>query len=334
MNLRILYYIVLSALSPIAAIPNQGQAQRAAWSVSRITGSPEPPKSYHIERRYPELTFDHPVELRPMPDGKTMLMLQVDGKLYSFKNQQATDTAKLILDVGAGLERMRAFGFGLHPDFENNRELYLVYSTDMGNVPNASRLSRFKVSETPPYRIDRDSEAVVLTWTSGGHNGSTVQFGSDGMLYFSAGDGARPFPPDEFDVSQDLSDLRATICRIDVDRRDGEKAYRVPPDNPFVGVEGARGEIWAYGFRNPWRFVMDQPSGQLLCGDVGWEMWESVFNVRRGGNYGWSLFEGPAKLRDDLAQGPTEIEKTLGHLFAFAGPIDHWRSRLPRKIVT
>ncbi|MFN9915305.1 MAG: PQQ-dependent sugar dehydrogenase, partial [Pirellulaceae bacterium] len=124
------------------------------------------------------------------------------------------------------------------------------------------------------------------TWPSGGHSGSAIRFDAAGFLYFSTGDGAKPFPPDEYHVGQDVGDLRSTICRIDIDHRDPPLAYRIPSDNPFVGLPGARPEVWAYGFRNPWRFSIDPVTQDLLCGDVGWELWELILRVERGGNYG------------------------------------------------
>ena len=188
--------------------------QRVPWTQSRVTGSPEPPKPFHLERVYPKLTFKNPVELRAVPGEDRMLVMQVDGKFFLFDDDSDCSRAELILDIGAGLPSMRAFGFGLHPNFAENGQLFVVYSSDIQNVPDAARLSRFRVSQQNPIRIERSSEEILLTWTSGGHNGSTVQFDRQGLLYFSAGDGARPFPPDEFNVGQDLSDLRATICRI------------------------------------------------------------------------------------------------------------------------
>ncbi|MCG8648881.1 MAG: PQQ-dependent sugar dehydrogenase, partial [Pirellulales bacterium] len=167
------------------------------------------------------------------------------------------------------------------------------------------------LTDDNPPRVDLESEQVLLTWPSGGHNGCAIRFDSAGLLYFSAGDGARPYPPDEYDVSQDLSDLRSTICRIDVDHPSDDRPYSIPQDNPFVDVPGARGEIWAYGFRNPWRFTIVPGTDQILCGDVGWELWELVFDVRRGGNYGWSIFEGPQPIRGDIQPGPTPIIKPL-----------------------
>jgi len=106
---------------------------------------------------------------------------------------------------------------------------------------------------------------------------------------------------------QDISDLLSSILRINVDRPEPGKHYSIPPDNPFVKTPGARPEIWAYGFRNPWKMSFDPKSGDLWVGDVGWEMWEYIFRVERGGNYGWSLFEGRQPVRPNDKRGPTPV---------------------------
>ena len=91
------------------------------------------------------------------------------------------------------------------------------------------------------------------------------------MLYISTGDAEAPYPPDGLKTGQDISDLLASILRIDVDRLDPGLAYAVPPDNPFTTTLGARPEVWAYGFRNPWRMSFDSETGDLWVGDVGWD---------------------------------------------------------------
>src|SRR4029079_19463691 len=106
-----------------------------------------------------------------------------------------------------------------------------------------------------------------------------------------------PSPPDPFNTGQDISDLLSSILRIDVDRTDEGKAYAVPKDNPFVSMTSARPEVWAYGFRNPWRMSFDRQTGELFVGDVGWELWESVHRVEKGGNYGWSAVGGPTAIK-------------------------------------
>jgi putative heme-binding domain-containing protein len=168
-------------------------------------------------------------------------------------------------------------------------------------------VSRFTVRDTQPPTIDPKSEKIIITWQSGGHNGCSLQFGPDGFLYISTGDGTSPSPPDGLNTGQDISDLLSSVLRIDVDRAAGGKAYRVPADNPFVKLKGARPEVWAYGFRNPWRMSFDKKTGDLWLGDVGWEKMEMIFKVLSGGNYGWSVTEGSQPVKPNDPRGPTPI---------------------------
>jgi putative heme-binding domain-containing protein len=133
------------------------------------------------------------------------------------------------------------------------------------------------------------------------------------MLYISTGDATSPNPPDALNTGQDISDLLSSILRIDVNRKDEGRNYAVPPDNPFVGMPEARPEVWAYGFRNPWRMSFDRESGELFVGDVGWELWEMVHRIERGGNYGWSAMEGPQPIKTGQV-GPTPIHPALVEL--------------------
>ena len=172
-------------------------------------------------------------------------------------------------------------------------------------------MSRFTVTKTDPPRIDPASEEIVITFLGGGHNGGDLHFGPDGMLYISTGDAASPNPPDPLNTGQDSSDLLSSILRIDVDRKDAGKNYAVPKDNPFVGMKDVRPEIWAYGFRNPWRMSFDRQTGDLWVGDVGWELWEMVHRVEKGGNYGWSIMEGPQPIKPTQKIGPTPIRPPM-----------------------
>ena len=140
------------------------------------------------------------------------------------------------------------------------------------------------------------SGRVVMTWPSGGHNAGCLCFGPDGFLYIATGDGSGPNPPDGLTTGQDVSDLLGSILRIDVDNAAAGRDYAVPADNPFVGLDGARAEIWAYGLRNPFKISIDRETGDLWIGDVGAGRWEEIDFAPYGGdaplNFGWPECEG------------------------------------------
>jgi putative heme-binding domain-containing protein len=296
-----------------------GIPKRVPWTTSHITGSPEPPTPYKVERVFPKLTFKNPLLLANAPGTDRLFVGEQAGKLYSFR--KPSDHADLFFDLTTELHSWdpksnvrgvgALYGLTFHPQFAKTRYCYICYVLDSKKegeqLPDGSRVSRFRVTEADPPRVDPKSEKILLSFMAGGHNGGDLHFGPDGCLYISTGDAADPNPPDRFDTGQDLSDLLSSILRIDVDHEDKGKLYRVPADNPFVKLPGARPEIWAYGFRNPWRMSFDRQSGDLWVGDVGWELWEMVYRVRRGGNYGWSVMEGPQPVRPDSKHGPTPI---------------------------
>ena len=210
-----------------------------------------------------------------------------------------------------GLQQVYALAF--HPDFEKNRYCYVCY-IKAADLEDGTHVARFRVNDTEPPTIDPSSETTIITWFSGGHNGCCLKFGPDGYLYISTGDGGPANPPDPKRAGQDLSNLLSAILRIDVDHPEGGKNYRIPPDNPFVSTKGARGEIWAYGLRNPWRMSFDRRTGDLWVGDVGWERWEMLNRIERGGNYGWAVTEGRQPTHPEWARGPTPIlPPTIDH---------------------
>jgi uncharacterized repeat protein (TIGR03806 family) len=133
---------------------------------------------------------------------------------------------------------------------------------------------------------------------------------------------------------QDLSNLPATIMRIDVDRPEAGRPYSIPNDNPFVHLEGARPEIWVYGIRNPWRITFDRETGHLWAGNVGQDRWEMIHLVQRGDNYGWSLYEGSHPFFLNRKAGPTPIVKpTVEHPHSEArsitGGVVYYGSKFP-----
>lgn len=178
-------------------------------------------------------------------------------------------------------------GLAFEPDYAMTGRFY-VYYVDGGGM---THLSRFQRDPGNANLALPASEVSVLTWQRpyGNHNGGWLGFGPDGMLYVASGDGGSGGDPQG--NGQKLSTLLGKLLRLDVV---GAATYAIPPDNPFVSTPGARGEIWAYGLRNPWRCSFDS-TGRLFIGDVGQDAWEEIDVAPAGAagrNYGWRRYEG------------------------------------------
>jgi len=272
-----------------------------------VKGSPEPPSPYITTPLFSHLKFQEPVEMISAPASDRLFVLELSGKVYSFQTNSTDGKPELFLDVKhLDSKSAQVFGLVFHPKFPANPKVYVCYILG-GDLADGSRVSELKVELNGKLRAIPESEKILLTFRGGGHNAGCLRFGPDGFLYIATGDAAAPDPPDGFNTGQDVSDLLSSILRIDVNAQQSGKAYRIPEDNPFVNLAGARPEIFAFGFRNPWKMSFDKVRGDLWVGDVGWELWEMIFRVQKGGNYGWSIMEGPHKVRESGKKGPGPI---------------------------
>lgn len=303
-----------------------------------VPDAPTPPAavpvpSIRLDKVFASTKWKRPTQILPRPDDNDQLyVIEQGGRIRVVRESQPDAPAALFMDIddrvnfGSNEEGLLSVAF--HPKFKENREFFVYYSAEK---PRRSVLSRFKAVQASvtgdavgdakdaakTVRLDLvgdpASEEVILAvdqpyWN---HNGGTVLFGPDGMVYLSIGDGGAGNDPHGY--GQDMKTLLAKVIRIDVDRRDDGKPYSIPKDNPFVGRDGVRPEIWASGLRNVWRMSFDRKTGLLWGGDVGQNLWEEIDLIERGGNYGWNWREG----RHPFARGGEQRGTTIDPIFEY-----------------
>lgn len=293
------------ARSPVAVVARRRGAGLtvlagvASWACSDGTGpSPGPPPPAPPEPVAFELSanrvltgLSQPVFLTAPPGDPRLFVVEQTGRIRigSADGQLLGDPfLDLVGRVGSAPEG-GLLTMAFHPRYEDNGHVF-VYYTDTGDD---SVVERYTVSGNPD-RLDPGSAKRILSVTQRrqNHNGGMLQFGPDGMLYIFLGDEGGAGDP--FGNGQNPETLHGSILRIDVD---GGDPYAIPADNPLVGEEGARGEIWAIGVRNPWRSTFDFGDDVLYVADVGQNAREEINAVRAdeaGVNYGWSTMEGSA----------------------------------------
>jgi putative heme-binding domain-containing protein len=239
--------------------------------------------------------FDHPTWFGWIPGrgSKTGMVLEHAGRMWVTEKSDGKDQRRLFLDISSIVRRGGAtglLGVAFHPDFKSDRRYYIKYQVVENGVISTiidERKMKPKLEEDsgqPPRQI------IKIASVTQDHNGGSIGFGPDGFLYFGMGDTGPQRDPQGH--GQDKGILLGKLLRIDVNHPSASLAYGIPADNPFVGQPGVRPEIWAYGFREPWRISWDSKSGDLWLGDVGQDRIEEVGIVRRGENHGWNVYEG------------------------------------------
>jgi len=246
-----------------------------------------------IEEAFPNLVFTRPLDIQYSPDGSDRLfVVEQEGYIHVFENDPFVENKTMFLDIRDRIvfEGERGLlGLAFHPDYENNGYFFVNYT-----APNPLRtvVSRFQVTDDPDVG-DELSEYIIIEINQpfSNHNGGQIVFGPDGYLFIGMGDGG--WGGDPYNHAQDLTTLLGAMLRIDVDTVAVSSHYGIPVDNPFTtDTLGYRDEIYAYGFRNPWRFSFDSASNTCWIADVGQDIYEEIDILEYGGNYGWNIMEG------------------------------------------
>lgn len=281
--------------------------------------------------------FNSPVQLSSPEGDSRRFVVDRAGYIYILdENDERLDEPFLdlsddIVELSESFDERGLLGLAFHPEFADNGRFYVYYSVPLReSAPqdwnHTSRISEFRVmegddeEETDPNRADPDSERILLEVDQPqfNHNAGSLAFGPDGYLYIALGDGGGAsdvglgHPP--IGHGQDTTSLLGNILRLDVDR--GWPGYAVPEDNPFAGNEvQGRPEIYAWGWRNPYRMSFDRGGdNHLYVATNGQALWEAVYEVDEPGNYGWNILEGTHCFDPENPEEPPEECERTGRL--------------------
>ena len=256
-------------------------------------------------------------------DNKQLFVAEQSGRIWAIdvsdrgrsgrmpSKRLFADLSRLIVPLGCfnlNYDERGLLGLAFHPDYEENGLVYTYTSENQRGArcgvaspehDNVVREWKVRDAEEDNAMLDDSSsrEVLRLAHPQFNHNGGEIRFGPDGLLYIGIGDGGAaddqgPGHNGALGNAQDLSSLHGKILRINPNAGSSAVGYSIPPNNPFVATSGAKGEIWAYGFRNPFRMSFDRETGELRVGDVGQNDIEEIDLVVKGGNYGWRVKEG------------------------------------------
>ena len=310
--------LLLAAALAAGPAPDPAETAAVPSPPQNVDESPLPIKAV---RAFEFLTFDRPILLTHPGDGSDRVIVATQkGPIYQFPNDPEVEEATPFADLSGRVvykdktNEEGLLGLAFHPEFDTNGRVFVYYTT--ADAPHTSVVSEFKATgEGLDQRLDLESEREIfrLKQPYWNHNAGTILFGPDGKFYVAFGDGGAGGDP--LDNGQNVGTVFGAMLRLDVDGEpDPGKAYKVPDDNPHVGSPGVLPEIYAHGFRNPWRFSFDlgtpesPGTGDLWLADVGQDKWEEINVVEAGKNYGWSVWEGFHPFPPDRKTAYTEGE--------------------------
>lgn len=311
-----------------------------------------PPLPYTLEDSFPTLKFDQPLGIVTAPGEKHRLfILEKSGRIQAVTGLDGAQPQKqLFLDLTSPRDgdldssgECGVLGLAFPPDFAKSLRCFVYYSLKIDGKLH-QRVSRFRLApDLSQAIVTREQPLWSQLDPANNHNGGDLQFGPDGYLYISLGDGGAA--DDKFDRARFIDkDFHGAILRLDVDKRPGnlppnphpglardaggETYYAIPADNPFVGAKSHHGknvdpqkvrtEIWATGLRNPWRISFDSKTGRLFAADVGQNLYEEINLITKGGDYGWSYREAlhPFKQGPGKDKEPSDF-KPLDPIFEY-----------------
>ncbi len=267
-------------------------------SISFSSAVPDPSEAIVLNLALFATGFTRPCDIvnSGIPGDERMFVVEQTGRiriLMPDASVVSTPFLNISSQVNSGPNEMGLLGLAFSPNYEVDGYIFVNYTLGSG-ANRRTRIARFTRNASNPDLIDEASQEVILEFTQDdtNHNGGQLEFGPDGYLYIASGDGGGGGDP--LNRSQDLTSLLGKMLRIDV----SSLPYSIPADNPFVGDDLARDEIWSYGLRNPWKFAFDELTGDLYMADVGQQNREEInfepAGFAGGGNYGWRCYEGDA----------------------------------------
>lgn len=249
--------------------------------------------------KFSDSKFTRPIDIKNAGDNSGRLFIAQQTGIISILSSDGSLIGEFLnissKTTNSGERGLLSLAFD--PDFTNNRYVYLHYTE---KETDDSIIARYTVSESNPNRVDAGSELIILRVTQPftNHNGGAILFGADGYLYICLGDGGSAGDPEG--NGQNRETLLGSILRINVISSTEMTPYQIPESNPFYGNDqNFKDEIYAYGFRNPWKASFDSENNVFWVADVGQFTIEEVNNVTIGENYGWNIVEGDRCYEND-----------------------------------